>query len=137
MCFYYIFFCFSDDHEIQVRHDELVFPSAPRQVIGLTRPFGCGKILAISKAEQSIIKIYKTATELINDVHPLCPENSRTIAAQNHTAPVLLFESKLYRACSTGHYSTSFDFTYGLKYCSTSHLQPAVNRQPGYRWVAS
>ena len=76
---------------------------APRQVIGSARPFACGKILWISKAEQILIKIYKTATELINDVHPLCLENSRTIAAQNHTAPVLLFESKLYRACSTSH----------------------------------
>ena len=36
-------------------------------------------------------------------MHPSCPENSWTIAAQNHTAPVLLFESKLYRACSTSH----------------------------------
>ena len=41
----------------------------------------------------------------------------RTTAAQNPTAPVLLFESKLYRACSTSHHCTEVCST---RHCSTS-----------------
>ena len=71
----------------------------------------------------------------------------------DHPTSVFLFELQLYRDCSTSYSSSSCSYTElalrvitvrvqatvlalrvtKVSYCSMIYVQPAVNRQPGYR----
>ena len=59
----------------------------------------------ISKDSERGVKIVERESKKIKEKHPSHPGNYGADAAPNHTAPVLLFELKLYRACSTSHSS--------------------------------
>ena len=92
---------------------------APRQVFQSTRPFVRIKIIHVSIDPQTPIEIPEKDFENEARKHPKNGAMYNGSWPADHPCAGITLRVQAYSACST------------------SHLGPAVNRQPGYRWCDS